>query len=527
MQKRTYENESMGNLKKLDNIISILCFSAIAVCGILALLFHAEINTDSYLEKGTVFVRSGWKWLSGAVALSAVYLGASWLLKRLSRRSNRFVLFACVMASVILSIIWIYYNPLLPIADQKKLWNAIVSYADGNYQSIDALYYEQYPFQGRLVVLFSFLVRLTNVRSIMLFKAINAVACAAVAVALACISSLLFRKAEVTTLTGVMTFCFLPIVIYSCFIYGTLLSLAMIVWAFYLTISYVKCERKYKLAAAAVLMAGAAVCYSGALIAVIAVSVYLIHFAVKAFINKEKSRGISCFLGVALMCICVVLSQRLLSNCFEKATGIRTDNGVPASAYVLMGITSDGDTSCGPGSYDATNVYIYELAGRDRNLANQEAVKRLYYVGKDYLRGRRNLSFFIRKLRNEWTDPWFSSAVMTVYLQSENSSLSQEQIAFFQSKYIQKLQWFLGAFIVVVYIFSAFYAIKSKSINQGMNLLTLYFLGGFVFYIFWEAKPRYCFPYFVCLIPLAASAIVCLSERIGVYRKRRCPKSRI
>ena len=117
MQKRTYENESMGNLKKLDNIISILCFSAIAVCGILALLFHAEINIDSYLEKGTVFVRSGWKWLSGAVALSAVYLGASWLLKRLSRRSNRFVLFACVMASVILSIIWIYYNPLLPIAD--------------------------------------------------------------------------------------------------------------------------------------------------------------------------------------------------------------------------------------------------------------------------------------------------------------------------------------------------------------------------------------------------------------------------
>ena len=100
----------------------------------------------------------------------------------------------------------------------KKLWNAIVSYADGNYQSIDALYYEQYPFQGRLVVLFSFLVRLTNVRSIMLFKAINAVACAAVAVALACISSVLFRKAEVTTLTGVMTFCFLPIVIYSCFI---------------------------------------------------------------------------------------------------------------------------------------------------------------------------------------------------------------------------------------------------------------------------------------------------------------------
>lgn len=506
--------EKCEMLKKTEKCIAVLFFCAVAVCGVLSFLFHAEINTSVYLEENTVYCWNTWKNVAAAIALGVVYIAAARVLKKLDRRIGLLIAVVCVVVIGAAAALWIRYNPLLPIADQKKLWDAIIAYADGDYQNIDAAYFDQYPFQSRLVVLFSVIVRITGIRTIMIFKAYNAAAAAAIAAGLMRISALLFSRMEMTLLTGIMTVCFLPIVIYSCFIYGTLLSLALIVWSFCCVVSFVKYGKEYKLFLLAVLMAGAGICYSGSAIAMIAAAIYLLYSAAAAFCRKAKGKAIACVVGIALMLVCSAASQKALSSCFTRTTGIPTDNGVPASAYVLMGVTSDEDNACGPGSYNATNVYIYEISDRDSNAANQEALKRLYYAEKDYLRGRRSLSFFVQKLRNEWTDSWFSSAVMTVYLQSEDSLLSEEQIRFFQSSFVVHLQGFLTAFLVVVYFFAVLSALRDiRKTDRDLNILSLFFLGGFVFYLFWEAKPRYCFPYFVCLIPLAASSIAQVSGR--------------
>ena len=54
----------------------------------------------------------------------------------------------CTLTVFLLGCVWIETNTYPPIADQKKVWNAIVEFADHNYTMIDRSYFEQYPFQG-------------------------------------------------------------------------------------------------------------------------------------------------------------------------------------------------------------------------------------------------------------------------------------------------------------------------------------------------------------------------------------------
>ncbi len=342
--------------------------------------------------------------------------------------------------------------------------------------------------------------------------------------------------------------------------------MALIVISFAILTRYLRIGGTWKLPILAILLAIARLVYSGAAIAIVAAVITLgVHTVVVVRNHNEQTCKMSCrkeLAGLALVLLVPILAGRLTSAVFTSRSGIEDVGGIPATAYILMGITSDGDkTACGPGSYDATNVYIYEISGRDHSAANREALSRINYAARDYLRGRRDLNFFLEKVRNEWTDPWFSSAVMTVYLWSNELEISEEFRAFLTGPVVQGIESFLSAFNVGTYLLASaavaciLYGLgKRKRMPLGricrnqdqieheqLNcngatvgrepewlyadvtrlLLPLYFLGGFVFYLFWEAKARYCFSYFVCLIPLAAYGAERVVSWLSAIRETR------
>ena len=47
-------------------------------------------------------------------------------------------------------------------------------------------------------------------------------------------------------------------------------------------------------------------------------------------------------------------------------------------------------------------------------------------------------------------------------------------------------------------------------------VLLMFFVGGFLFSSFWEAKPRYNLPYFTMLIPLFSIASTQMDDRLEV-----------
>lgn len=80
---------------------------------------------------------------------------------------------------------------------------------------------------------------------------------------------------------------------------------------------------------------------------------------------------------------------------------------------------------------------------------------------------------------------------------------------------LELIQKALIALLNLGYLMSALYMvlqIKKTDVGPETLLLPLYFIGGFVFQIFWETKGRYCFPYFVCLLILAGIATASLEQ---------------
>lgn len=512
--------------KKMNILLrffSWICFAVILFCCVLSLVCHGNVNFQTYAEGDTTYSFNNVCQILAFLLFLTLLIFILMMLRSVGRRITVGVTIFCALTIIILGCIWIDMNTYPPIADQKKVWSAIVGFTDHNYSMIDRDYFEQYPFQGGIVTLFSVLLRLFSTRSILAFRITNVVAAGAIVVTMVWLSWELFGEYAVSLLTAAMTTAFVPIIFYTSFVYGTLLSLEFSLLAFVMLTQYLKKRRLWKMVLLTFFIAVSNTLYSGSVIASIAIGFVLVLNGLTALRSRNKKVFLTDLLSVLFLMICAACFSGFCRYCFFSATGISEQEGIPSSAFILMGITSDG--TCGPGSYDTTNVYIYEISGRSNKAANQEAWSRINYAVRDYIRGRRDCAFFVKKLRNEWTDPWFSSAVMTIYLWADNLAISDAFSAFLSGTTMIWIQGFLNIFVKEIYFFATISMVgmmlklkKSEKVEVAHLLLPIYFLGGFIFYLFWEAKPRYCFPFIVCLIPLAAYAAVRIATGVRIRK---------
>lgn len=487
-----------------------MCFLAITVCAACALVFHGSLNFETYLEQDTKYLVNGAEQYIVILLFLVLSILMAGFLKNISSKGLVILSAICVGIVTFFSVLWIGNNKYLPLYDQRQVWDGIQNFAHGTYEWIDPWYYRIFPFQMGIVVLFWILLRVIGICSVMVFRIVNVIAVAATVGGLIVLTHKLFHRNQVTALSAILLTFFSPLVLYTSFIYGTLISLSMITWSFILLIGFLKDGRVYRLILLSGLIAIANTIYGGSNIATIALVILLLMGSVN-FVKKNRKKCRECLLGVVLIVIAAIGLQTVAKKVFTYKTGVTADQASPAAAIILMGITSDGkDAVCGPGSYDALTVRIYEETGQNKEKATKEAIRQIKAAIGEYITGQRNWSFFLRKIRNEWTDPWFSSMVMTVYYNQDDELISPELQHFLSGNYVRYLEVFLSAYITSVYLLSAvstglFCRKKEKEMDQ--FLVLIYFLGGFVFYIFWESKARYSLSYFVFLIPFACDAI--------------------
>ncbi len=513
-------------MKHLIRISWILSLAALGVCTICALLFHSSVDFTTYLEWDVQYVQNGVPQFIGMLLLIAVLMLMLHFMKSISKKAAIIVTLSGMVWVAVVSGVWVYNNTYLPLWDQNQVWDAIQNVAHGTYGWMDSGYFRTYPFNMSIVTFFGLSLRILGVCSVTIFRICNIVAAAILEGGIATLSYKLFEKYHIMAITAILGACFFPVCMYTTFVYGTLMSLALIAWAFILLIDYFQKERFWKLIVLAILMAFANALYSGTIIATIAIEITL---GINALMCVKKRKATCAFASVGGILLIVLLATALQSgtkNFFTAKTGAEHNQASPATAIILMGITSDGEnTMCGPGSYDASTISLYVEAGRDHDAANKLAVERLKVAVGEYLSGKRDWTFFLRKIRNEWSDPWFSAAVMTVYPWN-NDQVPEEFSAFLESDFMSNMQMFLTAYMMVMYVLAFItiyqYVFGSKKEEGRLCdlLIPMYFCGGFFFYIVWESKPRYSMSYFIFLIPFAAYGVNCL-ERLVVEKVRR------
>lgn len=496
---------------------------AVLFLGALTILMFCERTTMDFAEfkerftpAQRSFLHSFLLSLCAWLFLAAIcYMAACLLRGRITWKATTII--ASILAAAV-CLLWNAIYPYGPISDQGRTWKAASQLAQASGAPVtleEPIYFAAYPQQKCMAVVMAPIARIVgglvgNDRGYS-FRIVNSIAVALIVAELCVLSHQIYDRERTVTITAALAVAFVPNILYSSYVYGTQIALVCSLAGFICCLQYCRTNRLRWLLPIAIVMPIGVLFYISSLIALMAmIIVILLHVLRQDRLGRHQIATV----GLAAVIVIMVLAARGLAIChFDRMTDVPDAQGISAISYLAMGISSDNKR--GPGSYDASGWENYTTLGGEAERAIARENLSTYLA--EYLHGERPLGFFVQKTVCQWCDPWFGSAVMTIYLGSDEFSVTEGFQSVVQGIWAQRLEKLLTIYVSTCYL-AAFVAMihwLRKRTNRDTLLLILYFIGGFLFQLAWETKSRYCYPYFVILLPLFAYAITLLGNRVG------------
>lgn len=324
------------------------------------------------------------------------------------------------------------------------------------------------------------------------------------------ISREIFQEPGVHRLTILLSFAFIPQLFFILFAYGLTPGFFFIILSFHQTLVFARTHRWQNFILLLFCSSVAILLKKNYLIGLVAQMLFL-------FLQSLKSRNLRMVLLLPIMLL-PLLSPNWVTHYYEKKAGLEITNPCPSILYVAMGTDID-NWFRGPGWYDSSATGIYGSLKCDTDAAALAGIEKIR-SNLDKIRSRPHdaFVFFRDKTISQWCDPVYQSiwsgplSVMkqymhTAFLQDLYDGGVSEDIVAYCCRMLMLLIW--GG--------SLYFLIRSGNRSCGWELAFIYFLGGFLFHVFWEAKSQYVYPYMFVLIPSAAHSIHGLFQ--GVARR--------
>lgn len=498
----------------LMRIILVIYLAILAFIISLALFVHCKADINDYLNRNIeshhslVYIAL----LTGFVFL--MYLEARVIRLFLAKSGNpslavRRICIFCATAVAIAGIIFINVYNGVPLNDQITVFEEACKISGYSNTPLNYNYVENFPRLKGLILMMALVVKLFG-DTWKTWQYLNVIGAFMLLVAIFKTVNASHNDDFLLSQVAVLLFMFYPIWGYTAFVYGTLLSLTFSSWGFYGVVRFNITKRiRYVLLSLICFPIGMQM-HQSAAIAIIAAIVYLaLH------IVGKKQIGVFIVISIYL-CVTTLGSNIVASKLYSMVTNhTYEDKSITATEYIYMGITSD-TKSGGPGSIDGSFSIFSEQYPDDRVAEKRAARKAVIRVVSEYMNGTRDLNFFITKTEYQWTDPTMGERKTIAGIYSDD-----DKAALFKWYYHSDLRESIFKFSIVyelfIYIFAAIagiYTFKHLEESATQMLSCIYMIGGFTFQLFWESLSRYCFPYYVWLIPEAAAGFCVLYRKI-------------
>lgn len=190
-----------------------------------------------------------------------------------------------------------------------------------------------------------------------------------------------------------------------------------------------------------------------------------------------------------------------------------------------MGLRDESDRL--GGWYDGYNYYTYEELNYDTSACNEIAIETIKTRLREFIDSPKYmLRFFRQKIESTWCDPLFQS-IWSGSLPSLNQELKNEKLSSLYQEGIvnDTVKNYCGGWLLMAYVMLSIFCIMViKQRDSNIPLIGLiFFIGGFLFYLVWETKSQYTYPYIFVMIPYIACSIdYCFSVifRNGFIKQR-------
>ena len=408
----------------------------------------------------------------------------------------------------LIAVWWVIATQYHIGADQAQVQKAVVLLHQEDYSMFEpGGYLAKYPNQLGLVwisYLFSFLFGSSNYIG---FQLCNALGLLVIYKELAKISAHcgLSRMMQLTVIgLGIL---FVPLTLYTSFVYGNLLGLACALAAISREMAYVKSQKKIDLILSGILIAIAIQLKSNYLIFLIGMVIY----GAMEGLNNKKLQMV--WIPVMLI-VCYLGSAMAVKLVTEHVTGYPVDAGASAWSWIAMGL-QEGKRA--PGWYNGYNSGSYINSEFDPVLQAMDAKDRIRQSLETFSGDKWGaLEFFTKKTASQWNNPTFQGFWN---IQVRSSEVMQSQWLIHMTDAIGAHQWtgFLNLFQFVILAGALMYTWGERSGRKKLqtSVLAMIFLGGFAFHLIWEAKCQYTISYFVLLFPYAVAGFHDMSEKIS------------
>lgn len=306
-------------------------------------------------------------------------------------------------------------------------------------------------------------------------------------------------------------FCLLSILwiipyLYAPYVYGMSLGLSLSIISFYYFSKYNITHNKLQLIISIIILIVAiAIKMNYAILAI----AYLLYFI---FLYHDKIKAKIINISIAILAILVGLNiNGFMANVID---GTNLGKGIPLMGWLVMSSPNknEGNTRwfsyANPGYY---NAYIYEVmleADYDSQIAskiiNADLLETIDYIKNN---PQKSLSYYWYKFAGTWdSSDFLTSSFMTgegdydpnnSFVQSLDDGLLR--IIIDQVTNIGSVIILLGT---VVYLY------KHRKHVDNLSVIPIWFIGGFIYHMLFEAKATYVYPYITILLPLATLGII-------------------
>ena len=402
--------------------------------------------------------------------------------------------------------------------DALQVLVAAKSLNGSDYSSLQPLvgYLFKYPHQIGLVSLERLLLMLLGSENVKGLFIINLILSICDNFLLYRITDLVFKNSQVSKLSMVMAFLFLPHIFFILFVYGINYGLFLVLLSLFFLIKFINDKKWGNFAGTLIPLVLAVIIRSNYIIMAMTIFIILIL----DFLRTKSWKNI---LLAILPFILISLLNGLLVNSYEKASKISEIDGEPKIAWVAMGLDDNPTYNSLPGWYDAYVENVYTKYNGNEDKITNDSKKLINSRLNTFLKNPGyTINFFKNKFISTWTDSLFQSvwsgpnSSMPVEGQSVNGKLMS---SIYRGGIAYKILYYYSSVILIIIYIGAMISMlismrNMRTSNLFILVFTIYLTGGVLFHLIWETKSQYVYPYVYLLLPLTAYGINWFQNKI-------------
>lgn len=473
-------------------------------------IFLCQYNTFGVLLKVIIF----------AVLVCLV----SRLLCCIPESKGRIIIPAVVAAfSFAVSLFWVLGSKTYPQADQEYTYRAGLLLAKGKemlYTEPEVLsYIQMYQQQLGLAMFYAVLFRLTGVMSFKVLLVLNAICVPVIIISVYVITCKVTKNYNCAVTSLIFTATCLSMYFYTSFAYGeitsTAFSLLCVVFAMNIidgfSLSFAQMNPHRRVCYVLNYFGCFAFAFLAAMTRLNSVIV-MIAISIVVFIKAVSSKRFTGLLVIAAVILGALLPGKLSKSIYAQE--LQGSGGMPSVLWIAMGM-QESDGLCGWTNY--YNVATYYESGQDTQLASQMALQdireRLDFFAANPVEA---VKFYGQKFESQWNCPLYQSVQMNSRINGQPVPIA-DNILNFGNMY-GYVRGFANVHQSTIYLFTFVGLILMLIRKKGIEnyILCVAVVGGMLFSLMWEAKARYCFPYYVYMQSMAAIGAGGACD--GVYR---------